>query len=271
MGGAMSQVRTVGLVGVNGTSLHVQEAGEGPAILFIHGMCGDADVWNGQLELLGGEFRCVAYDRRGHTRSALGEGVERSVELHADDAAALIEALDLAPAVIVGSSGGARIGLDVVRRHADLVRGAVLSEPPILSLLADGGAEFREKVGPALRPAPTPQEAVNAFFLYVDPETWRAMPDPRRETYRANHVELFGDLQMPPYAPTLGDLARIDVPVRLLTGDRSVPLFGEIARAVAGAIPGAELVVLEGATHATYFFQPKAFAEAVRSFASALG
>ena len=267
----MSPVRTVGPVVVNGTSLHVQEAGEGPAILFIHGMCGDADVWNGQLELLGGEFRCVAYDRRGHSRSPLGEGVERSVELHADDAAAMIEILGLAPALVVGSSGGARIGLDVVRRHADLVRGAVLSEPPILSLLADGGAEFREKVGPALRAAATPQDAVDAFFLYVDPEAWGAMSEPRRETYRANHVELFGDLQMPPYAPTTDDLSRIDVPVCLLTGDRSVPIFGEAARAVAGAIPGAELVVLEGATHATYVFRPEAFAQAVRSFASALG
>ena len=61
------------------------------------------------------------------TYAQSGGGVtQESVELHADDAAALIRALGLAPVILVGSSGGARIGLDVLRRYPDLVprRGA---------------------------------------------------------------------------------------------------------------------------------------------------
>lgn len=258
------------MVPVPGTSLYVREAGEGPALLFIHGMCGSADVWNDQVVRLSDAFRCVAYDRRGHTRSPLGENVERSVEMHADDAAALIGALGLAQVVIVGSSGGARIGVDVVLRRADLVRGAVLSEPPIFSLLPDGGEAFRSQVDPLLRAAATPEDAVDAFFGFVDHDIWQALPEPRKEAYRANQEELFGDLAMPPYAPSTGDLAQIRVPVRLLTGSRSVPVFGETTRILASAIPGAELLVLDGATHATYFTRPEAFADAVRSFASRL-
>lgn len=257
-------------VDVPGTRLHAHSAGEGPALLFIHGMCGDADVWAGQLDRLATDFRCVAYDRRGHTRSPLGQGVKRTVQLHADDAAALIEALDLAPAVVVGSSGGARIGVDVVRRHDALVRGAVLSEPPILSMLPDRGAGFMADVGPAVRSAPTPEAAVDAFFGKVDPAVWDALSETRKDAYRANHEELFGDLQMPPYAPSPDDLKEIRVPVRVIRGERSRPEFRAAAEAIASAIPSAELIELEGASHATYFHQPDAFAEAVRSFAHGL-
>ncbi|MGE5226511.1 MAG: alpha/beta fold hydrolase, partial [Planctomycetaceae bacterium] len=81
--------------------------------------------------------------------------------------------------------------------------------------------------------------------------------------------EVFGDLQMPPYAPTDEELAAISVPIRLLRGADSEPIFGEIVAHVARALPAADVVVLEGATHATYASAPEAFAEAVASFAEA--
>jgi 3-oxoadipate enol-lactonase len=256
-------------VPVEGTELFVRESGSGPALLFIHGMCGDADVWLDQQQRLSGSFRCVAYDRRGHTRSPFGAGV-RTVEAHADDAAALIEMLDLAPVVIVGSSGGARIGVDMTRRFAPLLRGAVLSEPALIALSADGGKSFIEEVGPALRAATTPEAAVDAFFMQVDPQLWTKLPDERKDAYRANHVELFGDLEMPTYAPSDDELAAIEVPTSFLLGEKSEPIFGDIVRRVAGAVPGATVTVLVGATHATYASAPAAFAEAVSSFAARL-
>lgn len=261
-------MRVVGPVPVNGTELHVQELGEGPAILFIHGMCGNADAWSDQAGRLSDGFRCVAYDRRGHTRSPFGDDrVQASVGLHADDAATMIDALGLAPVLIVGSSGGARIGVDVCRRYPELLRGAVLSEPAIIGLSDDGGAAFRDALGPLLSAAATPQDAVDAFFGVVDPDLWGSLPQSRKDAFRANHVELFRDLAMPPYLPSADELERIEVPLRLLNGSRSVAIFGEIVRRIGAAVPGAEIVVLEGATHATYATRPEAFADAVRSFA----
>jgi pimeloyl-ACP methyl ester carboxylesterase len=81
---------------IRGTTIHHEQAGEGPDLLFVHGMCGDARVWAGQVERLADRFTCTAYDRRGHSRSPRGDAPE-SDATHADDAAALIEALDLAP------------------------------------------------------------------------------------------------------------------------------------------------------------------------------
>lgn len=253
-------------VPVRGTTLHVQEAGDGPALLFIHGMCGDADGWTGQIERLSGDFRCVAYDRRGHTRSPLGDVEQRSVQMHADDAAELIAALDLAPVLVVGSSGGARIGVDMLIRHAGLLRGAVLSEPAILGLAPDLLPALFAEVEPKLRAAATPRGAVDAFFEVIDPKMWAATSEVRKEAYRANHAELLGDLEMPPYLPSSEQFASVEVPVRIIRGEWSLPIFRQAAAAIAASIPGAELVELKGAAHATYHLQPDAFADAVRSF-----
>src|SRR6266849_1897940 len=96
-GGAMP------IIPVRDTTIYYERAGTGPALLFVHGMCGDAAVWAGQVERLSGRFSCVTYDRRGHTRSGRGAEPE-SVGTHAADAAALIEALGLTRPVTVGSS-----------------------------------------------------------------------------------------------------------------------------------------------------------------------
>src|SRR5437763_15055113 len=110
-------------VQVNGTTLYAEHTGGGPSVVLVHGMCGDARVWADQLERLSDRFRCTTYDRRGHTRSPRSDATE-TVELHADDLAGLITALDLAPTIVVGSSGGARVTLDLIRRYPQLARAA---------------------------------------------------------------------------------------------------------------------------------------------------
>src|SRR5581483_12129139 len=76
-------------VSLRATEIFYEESGTGPALLFVHGMCGNADVWSDQIQRLSPHFRCVSYDRRGHTRSPLGAIERRTVQLHADDAAGL--------------------------------------------------------------------------------------------------------------------------------------------------------------------------------------
>ena len=63
-------------IDVNDTTLYYERAGTGPAIMFVHGMCGDADVWAEQAHRLADRFTCVRYDRRGHSRSARGRHQE---------------------------------------------------------------------------------------------------------------------------------------------------------------------------------------------------
>lgn len=261
-------------ISVNGTQLYYEEAGNGQPLLFIHGMCGDASVWADQMRRLSPHARCIAYDRRGHSRSPLGPIAQRTVELHADDAAQLIMELGLAPCILVGSSGGARVALDVVRRYPRLVAGAVLSEPPVFTLAPDGGAAFIAQVKPVVGEAIArggPPAAVDAFFEIVCPGLWRRLSDDQRNMpYRANAVEALGDLAMPSYQISPADLTQIRVPCLIVRGSESLPMFREVTDVLAKNIPGAHLVELEGSGHVTYAEKPEAFAAAVLSFASTI-
>jgi pimeloyl-ACP methyl ester carboxylesterase len=260
-------------VSLNGADLYYEARGSGPPVLFVHGMCGDANVWDDQVDRLADRFRCVTYDRRGHSRSSLGEVEQRTVGLHGDDAAALIRALGPGPCLLVGSSSGARIGLDVVLRSPDLLRGAVLSEPPLFALDPDGAARVQAELRPDLQRALAaggPRAAVDAFFRYMCPGLWRAIGEGRRDRYRANASELLPDLQMPPYRVSREELAGVRVPCLVVRGDRSHPVLMRIADRLAEGLPGAALVELRRSGHVTYAEQPAAFAGAVRTFAARL-
>ena len=255
---------------VNGTSLYYEVAGHGHSAFFVHGMCGNANVWDGQLRLLSPQFLCVTYDRRGHTRSPLGVIATRTVELHADDASALIESLGIAPCVLVASSGGARIGVDLLRRYSELFSTAILSEPPIFRLdPEDGGRQIMKDLQPPLEAAfrrGEPGAAVDAFFEYMCPGLWKRLTDAQKEPYRANSAELLGDLQMPPYEIARETLSRIDIPCAIVSGTTSHPVLRRIARVIADAMPHATLVEIEGIGHVTYAEAPDEFARIVRQW-----
>lgn len=175
--------------------------------------------------------------------------------------------------VLVGSSGGARISIDVLRRYPELVRGAVLSEPPAFSLAPTIAEEFMAKVKPAVGQAlasSDPKSALDAFFSVIDPVFWAGAPEERKQVYRANLPAMLADLQMPQYQVSTSDLAEIDRPCLVLYGSASLPWFQDLTKIVAGAIPHWRLKELVGAGHATYATRPAEFAHAVREFATSL-
>src|SRR5262252_3222970 len=99
----------------NGTTLYYEKEGAGTPVLFIAGSTGDAGNFTRAADLLASEFTVVTYDRRGNSRSPRPAGwTTTSVSEQADDAAALIEALDLSPAVVFGASAGGPIVLDLM-------------------------------------------------------------------------------------------------------------------------------------------------------------
>lgn len=258
-------------VEVNGTTLHVEQEGSGPDLVFVHGMCGDARVWEDQVSRLGDRFRCTSYDRRGHTRSAPDHGAH-SVERHADDLAALIERLRLGPCVAVGSSGGARVVVALMHRHPESLRGAVVSEPPMAVLAPELFSEMFAAVAPKVKRAADeggPRAAVDAFFEVMCPGLWATIDDPVKDRYRDNAEMLFADLNMPPYPITLSDLTSVDVPALVIGGSRSHPAPLAGARTLADHLPRARFLELD-CGHVTYAEQPEAFAAGVAGFMAEL-
>jgi pimeloyl-ACP methyl ester carboxylesterase len=260
------------MIDINHTSLFYERTGSGPTVLFVHGMCGDADVWADQARRLAGRYTCVRYDRRGHSRSERGDAAI-SDAVHADDAAALVDALGLAPCLLVGSSGGAAIAVDVALRYAHLLRGAVFSEPPLFCLDRDAGTALMEELVPRLDAAIEaggPRAGVDAFFSFVCPGLWSSLDESRKDRYRANADIGFIDLRSPSLDVTMDDLAAAAVPALVLAGDASHPSFHSVAHRLTEALPDARFLQLEDCGHVTYAEQPEAFAATVSVFAAEL-
>jgi len=258
---------------VRDTALYYEQTGTGPQLLFIHGMAGHAGVWTGQVDRLADQFTCITYDRRGHTRSAAGTERE-SVQTHAADAAALIEALGLTRPLVVSSSGGARIAVELARTRPDLPAGAVLSEPPIFSLEPAAGeaflAEVRDAVAPAAQ-AGGPRAAVDAFFALVCPGLWSTLDEAGKDRYRDNADMVLAEVTAQPYQLGLDQVAAIQVPALVIAGTTSHPALRAIAATLARTLPTARLLTLTGSGHVTYAERPEEFATAVRDFAQQLG
>ena len=117
-------------------------------------------------------------------------------EEQADDAAGLLRAIDLAPAVVVGHSGGASIACALVARHPDVVRHAVAYEPPLLAVVPTGAevvGGFRATVAQAMAEG-GPPERIDKRFLGLQAERipWHDPANPvddagRDQTGSGNH------------------------------------------------------------------------------------
>jgi pimeloyl-ACP methyl ester carboxylesterase len=123
---------------VPGATLYYEVRGSGPVLLAIPGGPTEASIFTAFAEQLSDRYTVVTYDPRGHSRSTVDNRDEDvSVAQHADDAVALIDAVSSEPAYVLGSSGGATIGLELVVRHGDRVKALVAHEPPVMELLPD--------------------------------------------------------------------------------------------------------------------------------------
>jgi pimeloyl-ACP methyl ester carboxylesterase len=184
---------------ISGVRLHYEELGAGAPIVCIHGAGGTALAWAAAVENLAARGRVIAYDRRGCGRSDRPEPYERtSVAEHADDAAALIDALAAAPAVIIGRSYGGTVAADLALRHRDRVRALVLLEPDAPRELAPRAAGWVDALAERLRAvavrdgADAVAEALVAEVAGED--AWRSLPEDVRSVMSGNGRAILAEL-----------------------------------------------------------------------------
>ncbi len=132
----------ISLLKVLGAQIYFEVQGSGPTLLLIPGGPTDAGIFSGIGPLLADRYRVVRYDPRGNSRS-LVEGAPRDqdMDVHGDDAAALLAAVGDEPAFVLGSSGGGQIALNLVSRYPGRVQVLVAHEPPCMRLLPSAGKD----------------------------------------------------------------------------------------------------------------------------------
>ena len=242
---------TSGGLSVNGVRLHYEESGAGAPILCIHGGGSSALVWTGAAEGLARLGRVIAYDRRGCGRSERPEPYERTtVGEHADDAAALLDALAPAPAVVVGRSFGGWVATELALRHPGRVRALVLLEPdaPGLSAAADAWVSaFGDRMRAVAADAGVGAVGEALITEVAGQDAWRSFPEEVRRMLTDNGPALLAELRA---YETLGAdraaLAAIVQPVLLVTAADSPPEFHEPIEALAGALPDARTELVGG-------------------------
>jgi len=255
----------IGRYGVNGTRLYAEVRGSGPAVLLIHAGAEDAEGWRPIAERLTG-FTVVTYDRRGTLRSDRDDWPGGGSAQHADDAAALLEALGLDDALVLGYSSSGNIALQLALRHPDRVRRALVYEPGYLLLVPDP-ENIRRSIGQAAAAhlAANPDDWAGAYVAVMRAvaPAWEASPDaatspqPRSwydEREERNAQTLFLD-DIPILTAELveeAELASATVDIRFSFGTKTRPIFRDIAVHLA-AVRNATPDVLDGVGHFLYY------------------
>jgi non-heme chloroperoxidase len=246
----------------DGTEIYYKDWGAGPAITFSHGWPLSSDAWDGQMMFLAQHgYRCIAHDRRGHGRSSQASA-HNDMNGYADDLAAVIEALDLCEATLVGhSTGGGEVVRYIGRHGTDRVKKVVLiaAVPPLMlkteanpeglpmgvfdemraGLMKDRSQFYKDLAvafyGANRSGAKVSQGILDQFWLW-------SMQSGLKNAYES--VKAFSETDF------TQDLKKIDVPTLVMHGedDQIVPVK-DSAKKSAKLIKGAKEIYYPGAPH----------------------
>lgn len=262
---------------VNGTELYYELSGDGDVPLaLVHGSWGDHSNWSPVVAELARSFRVLRYDRRGHSQSARPK-TQGSLREDAADLAALLEALDIGPAHIVGNSGGAAVGLWLAAERPEMLRSLTAHEPPLFGLLVDDPSSadalraIDERISHVFRLLRDGNYR-NAARHFVDnvafgPGVWDKLPPARQQTFVNNAPTFLDELQDPNISIVdLDALSRFDRPTLLTRGEGSPAFFSSVVGTLVRAMPAAEHVVFVGAAHVPHVSHPVEFVDTVAGF-----
>jgi 3-oxoadipate enol-lactonase len=244
--------------------------GSGRALVLIHGFPFDRTLWGPVMDELADMRRVIAVDLRGRGKSVdVARGaLVWSIDDHADDVAATIDALGGGEADVAGLSMGGYVLFSLLRRHPEKVRNAVLISTKATAD-DEAGRKGREAVAEKVR-----RDGTLSIFDDLVPKKILAPGASQevRDKLRAMFEHTPGGtaaadaLAMRDRADSTGDLAFLRGRTDVLHGalDPLMPIAG--ARAMAEAIPGARFAAIEGAGHVPALEKPKETAAVLREW-----
>ncbi len=257
---------------VNGVRIYYELHGDGEPLVLVHGSWTDATGWGLVVPGLAESFRVLVYDRRGHSRSERPTG-QGSADEDGDDLAALLEALELAPAHIAANSLGGNIALRLACRRPDLFRSLSCHEPPLWSLLANDpeGQQLLEQGAAShgakgKRIAEGDHEGAARQFVEevaFGPGAWENQLPPEAKEVMVNNAPTFLDELQDTSAMSIdeGDLTKLEMRVRFTGGPESPPIFGRVIDRLVEIVPDAIRETIDGAAHVPQLTTPERYVE----------
>jgi pimeloyl-ACP methyl ester carboxylesterase len=266
---------------LHGDRIAYRDAGNGPALLLIHGMAGSSATWQAIIPQLSKKFRVIAPDLLGHGMSAKPRG-DYSLGAFAVFLRDLLDELGVARATVIGQSLGGGIAMQFAHQHRDYCERLALigsgglgpDLSPLLRMLSAPGAEFvlpvvapqpvlnlGNKLGSWLTSAgiqsPRAGQMWHAYSSLSDAQTRRAFLRTLRSVvdYRGQAVSALNKLHVAEGLPTV-----------LIWGDQDRIIPVAHAYAAHDVVAGSRLEVLEGVGHFPHVEAPIAVADILETF-----
>ncbi|WP_316976492.1 alpha/beta fold hydrolase [Shumkonia mesophila] len=250
-------------------ALSYRTAGQGPAVVFLHGLAGNSLSWARQFPALAARYRIVAWDAPGF---GLSDAVEPDVEVFADVLRELLDHLGCGPAAVAGHSMGGVVAARLAAGHPDKVARLVLScshagygesadspmqprvEQRVRELASVGAAEYGLIRARGLFPAGFADKEAMGVAAGVAAE---ARPEGIRSSTRM--------LQL---ADNRSVLPRLEMPVLVITGERDPVVKPHLRDELRALTPQARHIEMPGAGHAPYLEYPAAYNAILDEFLS---
>jgi pimeloyl-ACP methyl ester carboxylesterase len=265
----------------DGISLHVEETGAGPPLLFIHEFAGDARSWEPQVNHFSAAYRCITYNARGYPPSDVPDEPGRYSQARAaDDARDVLNALDIRRAHVVGLSMGGFCAVHLGIRYPELVSSLVIAACGY-GAQPDARDSFRQES--AVIAAAFEQEGTVAVaeryavgparvqFQNKNPEAWAVFAAALAEHSATGmaHTMLGVQRERPSLYDLQSELRTLDMPVLIVAGDEDDGCL-EPDLMLKRTIPAAGLIVMPNTGHTCNLEEPDVFNRSLGDFLAAV-
>lgn len=271
--GAMNRSSNLhtGYVEVNQARFYYEIAGAGKPLVLLHAGITDRRMWDEQFQIFAQHAKTIRYDVRGYGQSSLGEGdYTRSQDL-----AALLQALNIEQAILLGCSQGGTTAIDFALEQPAMTTALILVSA------SPSGQKFTGEMPPRLQALMAAyqqhdltQSAELATQIWFDgpqrqPEQMspvlrtqvRAMI---RDVLSAGAMDMTGDKFA--HRPAVDHLTEIAVPTLVIVGDHDDPSVLKAGETLASTIPGVEKAVIPNTAHLLNMEKPAVFNQLVLDF-----
>lgn len=259
-----------------GVQLGVEQAGEGHALILVHGSWSDRDTWEPVFQALAARFLVVRYDRRGYGESQRPGAEPRK---HVEDLLALIRTLGFKRTILVGNSLGGLIAIQAALLAGPMVNLVIAHEPPMLGLLEVESPPhpLATRVHSALARSLQAVRAGDhrlAAQIYVEgmasyPGTWQHLPEEIKQGFIDNasafltDASALRDIDLSPQ-----ELERLGHAIVITRGARTSPYLKLIVERLYSALPELRRHVFDNGGHVPHQSCPQEFVARTLEFAA---
>lgn len=266
-----------GLVRTNDIETYYVRRGDGPPIVFIHGMAMSTTEWNPQMEALSSEYTTIAYDVRGHGHTGDSARESYTMELYAADLDALLTALDIKQPILCGLSMGGCIAQVYAATYPEKIAGLVVSDTftaaplPLKGRLIFANLRFFGFLDRVVR-----YTTLNRFQTWVghrlspgvagDSVTTQRLMEEAPTISHAEFVKIAQSVARFPKSDF--DASQITVPTLIMHGENVPAVLQDMHKRLAEQLTNTDVesTVIPNAGHASNIDNPAFFSTAVKEF-----